>query len=156
MSELEIVIRVATREEASTYCIPAWLNSYAQSFIGKLGRADARHAIGRENYWNAQRAKIERILSTPTVSLRVATVDDEIVGFVCDDQTRRRVHFVFTNRAFRRQGVARALIPGWFDDPKGGLVSISHLPPPWYSRPGPDGSPPPWQSHVAIDLVTSE
>lgn len=155
MANSEIVIRKATPAEIASFVVPSWMHSYALSYVGKLMRADARHGPGREKYWQNQRSKIERILSTSTVSVRVATFDDEPVGWIVDDQVNRTIHFVFTGKMFRRQGVAKALIPAWFDDAAGGPVYVSHLPPPFYSRPGADGSRPPWREHVSIDLVTS-
>jgi hypothetical protein len=151
----EVVIRKATPDEISSFIIPTWMHSYALSYIGKLMRADARHGPGREAYWKAQRSKIERILSTSTVSVRVAEFDGTPIGWICDDQSNRTVHFLFTGRNFRRQGVAKSLLPAWFHDAAGGTVYTSHLPPPWYSRPAPDGARPPWREHVAIDLVSS-
>jgi hypothetical protein len=144
--------RRATPEEISGYVTPTWLNSYALGFVGKLMRADARHGAGREAYWSAQRSKIERILSTSTTSVRVADYEGEPVAWIADDQTRRVIHYVFTNRAFRRQGLARGLLPAWYDDLTA-PVYLSHLPPPWYSR-NVEGAPKaPWPQHVCINLV---
>jgi hypothetical protein len=158
MPDNEITIRKATPGEVSDYVLKSWLNSYAQGFVGKLMRADSRYAIGREAYWREQSGKINRILSTNTVSVRVATYDNEAVGWICDDQSRRRLHFLFVNKNFRRQGVAKLLLPNWFDDANSGAVFIGCLPPPWYSRPdaNADGKAPPWKSHVVIDLVSPE
>lgn len=151
----DVTVRRATPDEIASYVIPTWLSSYALGFVGKLMRADSRHAIGRPKYWSEQRGKIERILSTPTVSVRVSEFDGEAIGWVCDDATSRRLHYVFVNRNFRRQTVARGMLPAWFDDAAGGPVYLSHLPPPWYSRPNNDGSRPPWREHVVIDLVSA-
>lgn len=154
----EIQVRTATPDEIAKFCIPTWLNSYALSYVGKLMRADSRHGPGRERYWNGQRAKIERILSTSTVSVRVAVFDEEPIGWICDDQTSRTIFFLFVGRNFRRQGIARSLVPRWFDDAAGGTVYVASLPPPWYSRRGingQEGAPPPWREHVSIDLVSS-
>lgn len=155
MANEEILIRPATRDEISKFVIPTWMNSYALSYVGKLMRADARHGPGREKYWNSQRSKIERILSTSTVSVRVAVFDEEPIGWICDDQTQRTVFFLFVGRNFRRQGIAKGLIPGWFSEAGGGTVYVASLPPPWYSRQSPDGARPPWREHVSIDLVSS-
>lgn len=151
----EIEVRNATPDEIAKFCIPTWLNSYALSYVGKLMRADSRHGPGREKYWSGLRSKIERILATHTVSVRVAVYDEEPIGWIADDQVNRTLFFCFVGRNFRRQGVAKALLPKWFDDAAGGTVYVASLPPPWYSRPNPDGSRPPWREHVSIDLVSS-
>lgn len=156
MANEEVQIRPATRDEISKFVIPTWMNSYALSYVGKLMRADSRHGPGREKYWNSQRAKIERILSTSTVSVRVAVFDEEPIGWICDDEVNRRIFFLFVGRNFRRQGVGKSLLPRWFDDATGGSVYLASLPPPWYSRPTPEGARPPWREHVCIDLITPE
>lgn len=115
-------------------------------------RADSRHGVGRNQYWSQQRAKIERVLSTPTTSVRIAAVDNEPVGWVAYDEPNRTIHFLFVGRVFRRQGIAKNLLPTfYFDQSK--AVFVTALPPPWFSRPGPNGETPPWPMHVCIDLV---
>ena len=153
----DIVTRRATPDEISSYILPTWLSSYCLGMLGRLMRADSRHGTGREEYWKSQRGKIERILSTATVTVQVAVFDAEPVGWIVCDERRRKVHYVFVNRAFREQGVAKKLMPAWFSDSQGGPVFIGHLPPPWFTRKkNPDDKAPPWQMHQVIDLVSSE
>ena len=149
---MEIEIRRATPEEISSFVIPTWLNSYCLSFVGKLLRADSRHGTGRAIYWSEQRAKIERVLSTPTVSVRVAAVDGEPVGWIAFDESARTVHFLFVGRVFRRQGIAKSLMPAFYFDHTQPVI-LKALPPPWYSRPGPNGETPPWPSQCCINLL---
>lgn len=149
---MEIQVRKATPEEISSFVVPTWLNSYALSFVGKLMRADSRHGVGRNQYWSQQRAKIERILSTPTTSVRVAAVDGEPVGWIAYDEPARTIHFVFVGRVFRRQGIAKSLMPSFYGDHTK-AVFLTALPPPWFSRASQDGPPPPWPQHVCIDLL---
>lgn len=155
-SDLELEVRQATPDEIRSYIVPAWLSSYALGFVGKHMRADGRYGAGREAYWAAQTAKVQNILSTSTVSVRVATYDSEPVAWICDDQSRRRVHYVFVNRNFRKQGIAKLLVPEWVSDASQGPVYFTHLPPPWYSRAdAKDASKrPPWREHQCIDLIS--
>lgn len=149
---MEIEIRKALPEEISSFVIPCWLNSYCLSFVGKLMRADSRHAVGRDKYWSQQRQKIERILSTPTTSVRVAVADDLQIGFIVYDEPERMVHFLFVGRNFRRQGIAKSLMPGFYYD-LSKPVFLTALPPPWYSRPGPNGETPIWPMNACINLI---
>jgi len=149
---VEIIVRKATAEEISSFVVPTWLNSYCLSFVGKLMRADSRHGVGRAAYWSEQRAKIERVLSTSTTSVRVAAVDGEPVGWVAYDEQARTIHFIFVGRVFRRQGIAKSLMPAFYTDHTQ-AVYLKALPPPWYSRPGPNGEIPIWPQHCCIDLI---
>ena len=151
---MSLEVRSANPAEISSYVLPTWLHSYALGYLGKLMRADARHGPGRDKYWSSQRAKIERILSTSTVSVSVAMYDGEPVGWVCFDGPSRTVHYIFVNRAFRRQGVAGQLMPKWFSDSAGGTVYLTHLPPRFFSKPA-DGEKSLWSPHQVIDCVTS-
>lgn len=149
----DIIVRSATPGELVEYVMPTWLKSYALGLLGKWMRADSRHGVGRDAYWSEQRAKIDSILSTNSTRVRVAVLDNELIGWVCDDEVRRRVHYLFVNRVFRQQGVAKLLLPAWWDDPRGGPVYFSHLPPPWFTQRGRGGEVPPWPGHVCIDLI---
>lgn len=149
---MEVINRKATPDEVSSFIIPTWLNSYCLSFVGKLGRADSRHGVGRSHYWSKQRAKIEKVLSTPTVTVKVAELDGEPVGWIAYDESARTIFFVFVGRVFRRQGIAKGLMPAFYFD-RDKAVFLDSLPPPWYSREGPNGEVPIWPSHCCIDLL---
>jgi hypothetical protein len=159
--ELEIQYRQATSQDLAEFVIPSWLQSYARSLVAKLLRADGRYSTGRDIYWSSQRKKIEQILSTPGVRVIVATVSDTSVGWTCEDRSRRVLHYCYVKDAFRKLGVARALI-GWIDNGAEGVVRLTHLPPPWYSRPQvvpadeqhPARSKNLWAPHVVIDLIS--
>ena len=160
-SDIEIVVRQATSEDLSEFVIPSWLQSYSRSLVAKLMRADGRYSSGREVYWSAQRKRLETILSTPGVKVMVAAIGETNVGWCCEDRKNRVLHYIYVKDAFRKQGVAK-MLAGWIDDARGGLVRLTHLPPPWYSRPGEftreDGSKGVrnlWQPHVIIDLITA-
>lgn len=153
--ELEVMVRPAVREELDDFVVSSWLQSYTRSLPAKLMRADARFGLGRERYWTNQRMRIERILATPTVRVLVATVDDMVVGWACEDRAQRKLHYIYVKDTFRRQGIANKLAD-WARDANGGMVALTHLPPPWYSRPTGAGEHTPWQSHVIIDLVSGD
>lgn len=153
LDEPEVTIRPATSEEVTEFVTPAWMQSYTRSLPGKMMRADGRYTAGRERYWTAMRGKIERILSTSTTSVRIAVVEDMPVGWVCDDQRQRLLHFCYVKDPFRKQGLANRMC-AWAADSNAGLVTITALPPPWFTRVSEDGRTP-WPQHHLIDLITA-
>lgn len=84
--------------------------------------------------------------------MNIALVDGEPVGWIAFDEEERAVHFLFVGRVFRRQGIAKMLMPAFYNDHTK-PVFLKALPPPWFSRPAADGTPPPWPAWVCIDLL---
>lgn len=151
--EPSIEIRPATSKDINEIVIPSWLQSYSRSLPAKLMRADSRYGLGRERYWSAMRARIERILATATTSVRVAVIDGITAGWVCDDQRNRVLFYAYVKDSFRRSGLGKALY-GWIDDANKGAVTLAFMPPPWFSRPQTDGKLL-WAPHQLIDVVSS-
>lgn len=157
-TELEVEYRLATSQDLAGFVIPSWLQSYARSLVAKLLRADGRYSTGRDIYWSSQRKRIETLLATAGTRVTVATVADTGVGWSCEDRSRRVLHYVYVKDAFRRQGIGTALV-GWANDASHGVVRLTHIPPPWYSRPqnvnvdGKLGVKNLWAPHVVIDLI---
>ena len=157
--EPQVTIRPATREEIVEHVVPEWMNAYCRGFVGAMMRADSRHGTGRERYWSAMRARTKRALETETTTVRVVDVDGILAAWVVEDREQRVVHFVYTRDAFRRQGMASALL-AWAKDGDDGDVVFLALPPAWFTRrelPEP-GAPQPkrlWKDHQIIDLVSS-
>lgn len=155
--ELSLEFRLATSEDLREFVIPSWLQSYSRGLISKLCRADGRYSYGREVYWTAQRGRIDKILASPGSKVIVAYIDDVNVGWCCEDRQRRTLHYIYVKDAFRKQGIAKQLAD-WANSDVGGMVRITHLPPPWFSRPQEqkDGGPGKvlWKSHQVIDLIS--
>lgn len=149
--DLEIDIRLATSKDMAELVIPSWLQSYARSLVAKLMRADSRYGMGRDLYWSSQRKRIETILSSQTTRVLVASISGINVGWACEDRRNNTLHYVYVKDNFRRQGVGRKLV-GWINETKD-LVRLTHLPPPWYSRPV-EGGRNLWEPHIVIDLIT--
>lgn len=155
--EIAVEFRLAGERDLQEFVIPAWRQSYSRSLVSKLMRADQRYAIGREAYWSAQTKRINDILASAGTRVVVAHIGDVNVGFCCENRAARVLHYVYVKEAFRKQGIGRQLA-GWVDEVKDGMIRLTHLPPPWYSRPQAQENGLPgkslWAPHVVIDLVS--
>lgn len=157
----EVVVRTASSKEISEVVKPSWLTSYTRSVVARWMRADSRHAAGRDRYWASMQARVERVISTSTTSVRVAWIPpapgDEgegiVAGWVCDDQRNRTLHYAYVRENFRRQGIGKRLY-GWIDDPNE-LVYMLFLPPPWFTKPDEQTGRLLWKQHHILDLVTA-
>ncbi len=149
----DISLHLGDKKDINEFVIPSWLSSYSRSLVVKWMRGDARYGTGRQRYWSSQRDRIEKILGTPGVRVVVATVDGLNAGFSVEQRTDNTLHYVYVKEAFRQQGIAKRLV-GWINEaPDGQIVVLTHLPPPWYSRPL-EGGKNLWRPHVVIDLIS--
>ena len=150
--ELRPKLRPATPEELAEFVVPSWIASYARTLPAKMMRADARFGAGRERFWSKFRKRIERTLATRGVTVTVATVDGDAIGWSCEHRVEKTVHYCYVRDGFRKQGIAK-MLAGWLHDPALGTTILECWPPPWYSRPDLNTGRLLWPAHVIIDTL---
>jgi GNAT superfamily N-acetyltransferase len=158
----EVVVRTASSKEISEVVKPSWLTSYTRSVVARWMRADSRHAAGRDRYWASMQARVERVISTSTTSVRVAWIppspgedgDGIVAGWVCDDQRNRTLHYAYVRENFRRQGIGKRLY-GWINEDPNELVYMLFLPPPWFTKPDEQTGKLLWRHNHILDLITT-
>jgi GNAT superfamily N-acetyltransferase len=88
--------------------IPADLGLVFQSWFRSGGQAYP--GVGGDIYLKGMEGRIGRLLERIPVTVAYATVaPTEILGWVCADATC--LHFIYVKPVYRRQGIARALVP---------------------------------------------
>lgn len=101
MTPPKLILRPAAPEDLNLIRHD-WFLSYRHS-------TDVRPDV----YDRGQNALMERLIERcPPIVASLEAVPEEIVGWVCRDVVSPVVHYVYVKHAFRRVGIASALIAG--------------------------------------------
>ncbi len=101
----DFIIRPAVDSHRS-FILATWLRSY---------QANSVHAkkINKSLFFERHHDVAEAILARPTTDTRVAVWsedEDVVLGYAVTEPAKRTVHFVYVKPAFRRSGLASALL----------------------------------------------
>lgn len=102
-----ILIREPNNADVS-FIFDSWLRSYRRAF--------ANVALSCEDYYPAQRAKVEAILQKATVLVAANEHDpDQIFGYIVFKHPNS-LHYVFIKHLFRRMGICERLMQAAFSE----------------------------------------
>lgn len=88
---------------------PADLRFVAHSWFESYRRGGGAPQVRFDTYKAGQGALIDRLLAAAPTTVAFNPIEpDEICGWMCGD--RSTIHFVYVKQAYRRMGIARALV----------------------------------------------
>lgn len=110
MSDSEIVIRDFTPDD-EPFIFSSWLKSYWEN-------SDFTEHISKHVFFTWHHKVIERILKYETAIIKVAALQEEptvVIGYLCLQRMpsvpdTQILHFCYVKAAFRKLGIAKALI----------------------------------------------
>lgn len=118
---------IAFRQARKSTDIPFLMSSWLQSF-----RENSEHRyVEPKLYFSAQQQLVGKLLAR-SVNLIAVNADEpnQILGWICAERLAGNVlcvHFVYVKGAYRRHGLAKALVQKFLDADKPDVVMYTHL-----------------------------